>query len=226
MLGENYFSATFGAGFLSRRACLSAPAVLPPGADLCVATSSVDVPSAGSFAVLARYEYADPLGRFSTRWNLTIEQPPGTTVFAKEYGVLGANGLPTEGSGSPLWEGVGGGSPPRLDTVKLAKGHAVAKLSVVRQPGRFARRNVDVVVLTQHASEVQLRAQMKARESNFQFDGMLTQAGQVYAKLRNEADGVPMNLSVPFAVEHSSYWVHTRYVSVDTLHFVAVSAVS
>ena len=70
-------------------------------------------------------------------------------------------------------------------------------------------------------------AQMKARESNFQFDGMLTQAGgQVYAKLRNEADGVPMNLSVPFAVEHSSYWVHTRYVSVDTLHFVAVSAVS
>ena len=70
MLGENYFSATFGAGFLSRRACLSAPAVLPPGADLCVATSSVDVPSAGSFAVLARYEYADPLGRFSTPQDL------------------------------------------------------------------------------------------------------------------------------------------------------------
>ena len=41
-------------------------------------------------------------------------------------------------------------------------------------------------------------------------DGMLTQAGDVFARLHNQADGSAMTLSIPAGAEHSPYWVHIR----------------
>src|SRR5262245_60797170 len=52
---ENYYASTFAISFLSRMACLSAPAQIAAGAEA-VASQKVNIPHAGAFHVLARYE--------------------------------------------------------------------------------------------------------------------------------------------------------------------------
>jgi len=52
---ENYFASTFAVTFLSRMACLGAPAQLPPGHEA-KARCEIQVPRAGRFLVFARYE--------------------------------------------------------------------------------------------------------------------------------------------------------------------------
>src|SRR5437763_13505620 len=61
--GENYFAATFANSFLSRKAFLGAP----EQCDRSVATIEVDVPKAGKYLALIRYE-ADY--RFKTQFKL------------------------------------------------------------------------------------------------------------------------------------------------------------
>jgi hypothetical protein len=217
--------------------------------------------------VLARFEtQAVP---WSTLFNLTVEQPAGVVRFAKEYGRRDGVMMRGGHDAAPAWEGIGPGSYPdaQLDMVALQAGPAVVKLIVGAAAGpdggggtRSARRNVDVVVLTTATKELQLRAaDPKPGEINVAVDGMLTQKGEVYARLHNHADGVPMNcqgpaagapgcallafpvvnrscaalsyelvwarralnspkrqfsaraVSVPFGIEHSSFWIHFRY---------------
>src|SRR5438046_3092743 len=50
---ENYYASTFAITFLSRMACLGAPEQVTENA---VATQKIDLPAAGDFHVLARYE--------------------------------------------------------------------------------------------------------------------------------------------------------------------------
>ena len=159
VLGENYFAATFGSGFLSRRAFLGAPETLPAGTDVCVATKAITVPAQGNFAVLVRYEFPGDTQHWRTQFNLTVEQPPGTEKFNIEYGVPGFNGQP--GGGGPIWQGIGKGDPPALDMVALEPGPALVKLIATDLSAsdagtalRSTRRNVDVVVLTTNTSEV------------------------------------------------------------------------
>src|SRR5207302_7895610 len=52
---ENYYACTFAISFLSRMACLGAPAQMEKGQEA-VAIQEIDVPAAGEFDVLARYE--------------------------------------------------------------------------------------------------------------------------------------------------------------------------
>jgi hypothetical protein len=76
---------------------------------------------------------------------------------------------------------------------------------------RSARRNVDLVVLTSNFEEVFARGTVGGRiESNIALDGTLTQAGNVFMRVVNKKTGINMTLSVPFVIEHSSYWVHLR----------------
>ena len=82
---DNYYACTFldgGSAFLSRKAFLGAPAVLPAGAGRCVASATATVGTAGLFAPLVRFE---PLCRepacFETPFELTLTQvtPPPLT---------------------------------------------------------------------------------------------------------------------------------------------------
>src|SRR4051794_40046523 len=52
---ENYYASTFAISFLSRMACLGAPAHVEPGQEA-VATQAVQIPYDGDFHVLVRYE--------------------------------------------------------------------------------------------------------------------------------------------------------------------------
>ena len=52
---QNYFASTFAVTFLSRMACLGAPAQLPPGRQA-KARRQIVIPRAGRFMVFARYE--------------------------------------------------------------------------------------------------------------------------------------------------------------------------
>ena len=78
-------------------------------------------------------------------------------------------------------------------------------------PANSGRRNIDVVVLTSNMTDLAVRILHGGDAGNTPLDGMLTQANDVYLRLHNAADSVPMNLSVPFGVEHSSYWTHMRF---------------
>src|SRR5215510_10073546 len=65
--GENYFVATFANSFLSRKAFLGAPEQCNES----VATIEVQVPKAGRYLVLARYE---SVYRFETQFRIRVEQ--------------------------------------------------------------------------------------------------------------------------------------------------------
>ncbi len=89
----------------------------------------------------------------------------------------------------------------------LDRGPAKITLLAGRQPAPQARRNVDLVMLTR--DEAQIRERL-AKEGYLPLDGMLTQAGNVWARLRNRPDGSTMSLTLPNGTEHSPYWVHQR----------------
>src|SRR5574340_822989 len=65
--GENYYAATFGNTFLSRKAFLGAPEECPETE----ATIQVQVPQAGKYLVLVRYEAAY---RFETQFRVKVAQ--------------------------------------------------------------------------------------------------------------------------------------------------------
>src|SRR5262245_14098511 len=76
--GTNYFAATFANCFLSRQAYLGAP----EQCDTTSASLEVDVPKAGKYLALIRYESCY---RFETQLRLQIEQG-GKKVFDRLYG--------------------------------------------------------------------------------------------------------------------------------------------
>ncbi len=202
--GENYYAATFALTFLSRKAFLGAP----PQADRAVATMEVEVPAAGRYLALVRYEAAF---RFETQFRLRIEQD-GQVKLDRLYGARDSlkiwgfrQGLKTEVTGpsraveNPVWEG-------HDAYVNLDAGRATLTLIAGRQPEPAAKRHVDVVMLTTDEAEVNTRI---AQEKYLPLDGLLTQAGDVFLKVHNRG-GSAITVHVPPGREHSPYWVHLR----------------
>ena len=62
-------------------------------------------------------------------------------------------------------------------------------------------------MLTRDDAQVRQRIE---KEGYLPLDGMLTQAGDLWARLINHPGGSPMALTIPPGTEHSSYWIHLR----------------
>jgi len=203
--GTNYYAATLANTFLSRKAYLGAP----PQCDEAVASLVVEVPEAGRYLALVRYEAAY---RFETQFRVRIEQN-GRTVLDRLYGAREnlkiwpfRQGLKKEVAWNwgavenVVWEG-------HDAYVDLDAGPASIDLIASAQPEPAARRNVDLVMLTTDEEQVKDRI---AKENYLPLDGWLTQEGDVYVRLHNAPDGSSMKLTVPSGREHSPYWVHMR----------------
>src|SRR6187200_1645019 len=76
--GENYYCATFGNTFLSRKAFLGAPEQSSGS----TATMTVKIPNADRYLALVRYEAAP---RFQTQFHLRVEQS-GKVKLDRDYG--------------------------------------------------------------------------------------------------------------------------------------------
>jgi hypothetical protein len=202
--GANYYAATFANTFLSRKAFLGAP----EQAANATASITVNVPKAGRYLALVRYEAAP---NFETQFHLRVEQN-GQTKLNRLYGAREnvkiwafRQKLQKEVSWSwgavenMVWEG-------HDAYVDLAAGPATLTLVADKQPTPGARRNVDLVMLTSDEAQVKERIE---KENYLPLDGMLTQAGDVYLKVHNNA-ATAMTLNVPNGTEHSSYWIHMR----------------
>ena len=215
--GTNYYAATLANTFLSRQAYLGAPERGPTTE----ASVEIQVPRAGRYLALARYEAAY---RFETRFRLRIEQD-GQPRLDRLYGARDnlkvwafGKGLARDiawewGAADALvWEGTDA-------YVDLQPGVARLTLVAEDQPEPAARRNVDVIVLTTDEADVKERL---AKEPYLPFDGMLTQADDVFLRVHNR--GGPFALAIPHGTEHSPYWVHLRRWKPKTLEIAAGEA--
>ena len=207
--GTNYYAATLANTFLSRQAYLGAP----EQGEKTVAELTVEIPAAGKYLALARYEAAY---RFETQFRVQIEQS-GKLALDRLYGARSnlkiwafSEKLKTElkwpwGAGeSVVWEG-------HDALVDLQPGRATVRLIADKQPEPAAKRNVDLVMLTTKAEEVAERIE---KESYLPLDGMLTQSGDIYLKVYN-LSGQPLSISAGgntggLGTEHSPYWIHQR----------------
>ena len=70
---ENYYASTFAISFLSRMGCLGAPEQLDAG-QTAVATQVIELPRAGEFQVMARYEQPH---NFSVEFTVEVVQEIG-----------------------------------------------------------------------------------------------------------------------------------------------------
>lgn len=210
--GENYYAATLANTFLSRKAYLGAP----PVCEACTATTTIQVDAPGRYLVLARYEAAY---RFETQFTIRIEQG-GKTVFERLYGArdnvkIWAFGkkLTTEvawGWGAVenmVWEG-------HDAAVELQAGQATIRLIAGRQPAPQAKRNVDLIMLTADEEQVKTRIE---KEGYLPLDGMLTQAGDVVARVRNASAVSSVRVTFNPCHQHSPYWVHMRNWKAQTV---------
>ncbi|GIW82980.1 MAG: hypothetical protein KatS3mg105_4787 [Gemmatales bacterium] len=208
--GTNYYAATFANSFLSRQAFLGAPEQCEESA----ATIQVDVPKAGKYLVLVRYEAAF---RFETQFRVRIEQQ-GQRVLDRLYGARDnvkiwafRQKLKKEVGWSwgavenIVWEG-------HDAFANLQKGPAEITLLAGKQPEPAARRNIDLVMLTTDVEQVRMRIE---KENYLPLDGMLTQAGDVWLRVTNRGSK-PLTFRGKKAMgggnwqEHSPYWVHLR----------------
>jgi hypothetical protein len=207
--GTNYYAATLANTFLSRQAYLGAP----EQCDKAVAEIAVEIPAAGKYLALVRYEAAY---RFETQFRVQVEQN-GKLALDRLYGARNnlkiwafSQKLKTElqwswGAGeSTVWEG-------HDAAVDLQPGRAIVRLIADKQPEPAAQRNVDLVMLTTKADEV---AERIDKESYLPLDGMLTQSGDLYLKVTNQS-AQPVSISAGgntggLGTEHSPYWVHQR----------------
>ncbi|HUT33045.1 MAG TPA: beta-galactosidase trimerization domain-containing protein [Planctomycetota bacterium] len=219
---ENYFAATFAICFLSRMACLSAPAQVPAGEEA-IATQEVTIPYDGEFQVFARYE--QPFN-FSAEFTVEIEQG-GKAVYRQAFGRLedpkiwalnGHKRVPMEryswgGTDNIVWQ--------VKDAAKLAAGPATLRLiagpqlesvggtSPSRERAMAAERHVDVLCLTNDSDG--LKAQEKTKY--LELDGWLVQDGDLFVRFTNPRSGLGPCIPVvqPFpGGQHSPYYVHVR----------------
>lgn len=206
--GENYYAATFANTFMSRKKYLSAPSETGES----WVYREVEVPRAGEYLVLVRYEAPD---RFSTCFTVNIEQA-GREVFTRPYGRIESKRIwpfqgkekrapkarwrPSWGTGEQMaWEGADA-------RVILKEGKATVGLRADSQEGLIADRNVDLVLLTPNAEDV---AERLEKERYLPLDGLLTQEGDLELTVVNLGDQ-PLKVTIPPAREHSPYWVHLR----------------
>ena len=214
---ENYFASTFAVTFLSRMACLGAPAQLPPRHEA-KARCEIQVPRAGRFLVFARYE--QPLD-CAVEFTVQIEQG-GEAVYRETFGRLddpkiwafnNHQRVPMHryswgGTDNIVWQQKGSvGLKPGRATVWLIAG---PQLDGKRPRERVARRHVDVICLTDDRAGLKVQRE-KARY--LELDGWLTQAGDLFVRFTNPRDGLGpcVPLVAPFVRgQHSPYWVHVR----------------
>ncbi|NQU12186.1 beta-galactosidase trimerization domain-containing protein [bacterium] len=207
--GQNYYAATFANTFLSRKAFLGAPEECPET----VATIEVDVKEAGNYLALVRYEAAY---RFETQFRVKIEQA-GKVKLDRLYGArknlkIWAFGNKLKAEVAWPWGAVENVVWEGHDAhVALQPGRAKLSLIAGPQPGPPAKRNVDLVMLTKDEEQVKMRIE---KEGYLPLDGWLTQAGDVWMRVKNtgnakvtiKSSGAPGG---PFQ-QHSPYWVHIR----------------
>jgi len=202
--GKNYYVASFANAFLSRQAFLG----VPEQTTKAEATIDVQVPKAGRYLALVRYEAAY---RFETQFTLEIWQKD-RKVLSRLYGARNnpkiwafREGIKPEvawswGAGeNVVWEG-------HDAYVDLEPGVASLTLIATKQPEPAARRNIDLVMLTTDEAQVKQRI---AKENYLPLDGMLTQERDVFLKLHNQG-AAKLTLTLPPCTEHSPYWVHMR----------------
>src|SRR5262245_55230304 len=203
--GTNYFAATFANCSLSRKAYLGAP----EQCDKTVASIEVQIPKAGRYLALIRYESCY---RFETQFRLQIEQG-GKTKLDRLYGArdnvkiwafkekLKKEVVWSWGAGENIvWEG-------HDAYVDLAAGKANLSLIADKQPEPAAKRNVDLVMLTSDEKQVKERID---KENYLPLDGMLTQEGDLYLQVHVLNNAAPLTLTVSNGTEHSPYWIHMR----------------
>jgi hypothetical protein len=219
---ENYFASTFAITFLSRMACLSAPEQMPIGKQA-MATQTITLPENGEFKVLARYE--QPLD-YSAEFTVEVEQD-GKVVYSNQFGALNDpkiwalnlhKRVPMErywwgGTDNIVWQ--------QVDAVKLHKGVASLRLIAGAQMDgdkprvNAARRNVDVVCLTNDA--VGMEAQKRTR--HLEFDGWLTQAGDLLVKITNpQQNDSPCAPKLGPCEQHSPFDSHVRDWSTTSVY--------
>jgi hypothetical protein len=205
--GTNYFANTFAICFLSRGRYLGAP----DQGEASVAEREIDIPRDGVFEAWVRYE--QPYN-YAVEFDLEIQQE-GKTVFKHGYGRIDSPKLwPFKEGMKPqvlwqwgptdniVWEG--------KDT-KAGLKAGKAKLLLKKGPQKAAeaaRRNVDVIVLTDDKAGVE----KQIKEARYlPLDGWLTQDGDLLFQVSNPADA-PTPVAVHFGpcTEHSPYWVHVR----------------
>lgn len=198
--GTNYYASTFANTFLSRKAYLSAP----KQCQAATAVRGIEIPKAGTYLVLVRYEAAY---RFETRFRVRIAQR-GKVVFERQYGArdnpkIWAFGhkvrrevsWPWGATEGIVWEG-------HEASVFLFAGAATLTLIADPQPELAARRHVDVVMLTRDTEQVRERIET---ERYLPLDGMVTQAGDVWMRVRNAPEAADLTLTVPHGTEHSPH---------------------
>ncbi len=212
--GQNYYASTFAISFLSRMACLSAPAQTSAEA---LASQRLVVPEDGEYRVFARYEA--PYG-FSAEFSLEVEQA-GRSVTKHVYGRLADTKIwgfaePRRVAMPRFWWGATEnlvwqeGAP-----VRLARGEATLRLRAGPQRDgaaprlAAAERHVDAVVLTNDSAG--LEAQKKT--AYLEMDGWLVQDGDLFVRFTNPGDGLGPVVPIvePFGPgQHSPFAVHVR----------------
>lgn len=213
---ENYFAGTFAITFLSRMACLAAPAQVEPGQEA-VAVQRVDIAHDGDFHVLARYE--QPYN-FAVEFTVEIEQQ-GRRVFKEQYGRLEDPRIWAFNGHKPVaMERYGWGGTDNIvwqdkGTARLSRGPTTIRLIAGPQldggkpRAMAARRHVDVICLTDDLAGME--AQQKT--NYLELDGWLVQDGDLYVRVTNPRDGlgpcVPVLAPVPEG-QHSPYYIHIR----------------
>ncbi len=202
--GENFYVSTFAVTFLSRKAFLAAP----PQAQDAVAEIRFQVPRTGNYLVLARYESAY---RYHTQFRVVVEQQ-GKVKLSRIYGSRDNVRIwpfgrrlqkdltwPWGANEQIVWEG-------HDVRVPLEAGTATLRLEAVAQPNPATWRHVDCLLLTTDEEEVQ----RQLRHARYlPLDGLLTQAGDVWAQVENHSRGT-LQVTLPNCIAHSPYYVHLR----------------
>ena len=202
--GENYFAATFANTFLSRKAFLSAP----EQCDESIASINARIDKEGDYLVLARYEAPY---RFETQFRIKIEQDKKILMDriygARENLKIWAFGQKLKNEVAWDWGAVENIVWEGHDALVHLK-PGIVKISLIagKQPEPAAKRNVDIIMLTTDIEQVKMRIE---KESYLPLDGWLTQAGDVWMKVRNTGNE-KLNIKGGNFQEHSPYWVHLR----------------
>ncbi|MBA4066481.1 MAG: hypothetical protein C0501_22775 [Isosphaera sp.] len=213
---DNYFAGSFAVTFLSRMGCLGAPEQ-PADGKPAVAELAVDIPTADTYDLLARFE--QPF-QFSVEFTVEVEQggkvvaafPCGRLTDPKIWGLNGHKRVPMEryswsGTDNIVWQNPG--------TVKLAAGPATLRLIAGGQTDggkereNAARRHVDVICLTNDTAG----AEAQKKTNYLEYDGWLVQDGDLFVRFTNPADaaGPVVPVVAPFDQgQHSPYYVHVR----------------
>ena len=136
---------------------------------------------------------------FQTQFLLALAQG-GVVKFSAVYGSAGqpcacCSGVPTKNQ--VVYDGT-------TQRVALEAGEVTVSLTVNASNSgpSSARRNIDTVILTSNLTDLAVRS--PAPTDWLRLDGLFTQQGDLFLRLHNAADGVPMRALLPFAISHAT----------------------